>query len=338
MEELPAALERYLAHRMPQAEGIEVSNLSRIHGGSSQETYRYEAHWTEAGEAKGGKFILRRAPEAGLVNAEHDLEYTVYTGLDGCSLPIPRVHFLELDRQWLERPFFIMDMLPGQPGGITGGVNPYEGIEKPVSEQFWTHLGTLASLDPAGRGLESLRGWDDPQPVHERELDYWENKLDEGEDIVEPLLRGAIRWLRRNPPPPPQKLAIVHGDYRSGNFLYTPDGALTAILDWEMCHLGDPLEDIAWAIDPFWSMEPYYPLDRALALWEQSSGLTVDRDALDWWRLFVSVKCSAIWTTAEKSFEEGISTEAILALTVLRAGPFHRRQVLEAMEARGVMA
>lgn len=337
MSDLEQSLAKYLAHRMPLAEGIEVANLSRIHGGSSQETYRYEARWTEAGEAKGGRFILRRAPEAGLVNAEHDLEYTVYSGLEGCSVPIPSVHFLELDRQWLERPFFIMDMLPGQPGVITGPVKPYDGIEEPVSKQFWTHLGALAALDPAGRGLESLRGWNDPQPVHERELDYWEAKLDEGEDIVEPLLRGAIRWMRRNPPPPPQKLAIVHGDYRSGNFLYTPDGAVTGILDWEMCHLGDPLEDIAWAIDPFWSMEQYYPLDRALALWEEASGLVVDRQALDWWRLFAAIKCSAIWTTAEKSFEEGTSDELVLALTVLRAGPFHRRKVLEAMEARGVM-
>ena len=338
MSGLELQLEKYLVHRMPQAADVKVANLARIHGGSSQETYRYEASWNEGGERKAGRFILRRAPEAGLVNAEHDLEYTVYTGLAGCDVPIPRVHYLELDRQWLERPFFIMDMMPGQPGAITGPANPYEGIEKPVSEQFWTHLGTLASLDPANRGLESLRGWDDPQPVHERELDYWEAKLDEGEDIVEPLLRGAIRWMRRNPPPPPQKLSIVHGDYRSGNFLYTPDGTVSAILDWEMCHLGDPLEDIAWAIDPFWSMDRYYPLDDALALWEKSSGLTVDRAALDWWRLFAAIKCSAIWTTAEKSFEEGTSSELVLALTVLRAGPYHRRKVLEAMEARGVMA
>lgn len=338
MSDLETSLAAYLAHRMPQASDMRVTDLARIHGGSSQETYRYEAHWNEGGHARHGKFILRRAPEAGLVNAEHDLEYTVYSALADCGVPIPRVHYLELDRKWLERPFFIMDMMPGQPGGIAGPANPYEGIEEPVSEQFWTHLGTLAALDPDNRGLDSLRGFGDQRPVHERELDFWEQKLDEGEDIVEPLLRGAIRWMRRNPPPAPQKLAVVHGDYRSGNFLYTPDGKVTAILDWEMCHLGDPLEDIAWAIDPFWSMDRYYPLEHALALWEKASGLVIDRAALEWWRLFAAIKCSAIWTTAEKSYEEGTSTELVLALTALRAGPFHRRKVLEAMEARGVMA
>ncbi|MCB2046694.1 MAG: phosphotransferase family protein [Novosphingobium sp.] len=337
MSGLEDQLASYLAHRMPQARDVIVGNLARIHGGSSQETYRYEASWTEQGTDKGGKFILRRAPEAGLVNAEHDLEYSVYSALDGCNIPIPKAHFLELDPAWLERPFFIMDMAPGKPGDFYGSDDPYDGQSERVGERFWTHLGTLAAIDTNDREVSMLRGKCDPRPVHERELDHWEQRLGEGEDVVEPLLRAAIRWMRRNPPPPPKKLAVVHGDYRSGNFLFTPDGEISAILDWEMCHLGDPLEDIAWALDPFWSMERHFPLEAGLGLWERASGMTIDRDALDWWRLFAAIKCSAIWTTAEKSFEEGTSDELVLALTVLRAGPYHRRVVLDAMEKRGVM-
>lgn len=337
LSDLEASLARYLAHRMPQAQGVNVTNLSRIHGGSSQETYRYEASWAEAGEAKGGRFILRRAPEAGLVNAEHDLEYTVYSALAGKGVPIPKAHYLELDRQWLERPFFIMDMAPGNPGHFFAVEDPYEGQSESVGRNFWTHLGTLASLDPAELDLAALRGWGDHRPPHERELDHWEQRLDQGEDVVEPLLRAAIRWMRRNPPPPPARLSIVHGDYRSGNFLFMPDGEISAVLDWEMCHLGDPLEDIAWALDPMWSMGRYFDEERGLALWQEASGITIDREALDWWRLFAAIKASAIWTTAEKSFEEGTSREMVLALTVSRAGPFHRGVVLAAMEKRGVM-
>jgi aminoglycoside phosphotransferase (APT) family kinase protein len=334
---LETSLAGYLAHRMPQAEGLSVAGLSRIHGGSSQETYRYEASWTEASEAKGGRFILRRAPEAGLVNAEHDLEYTVYSALSGKGVPIPSVHFLELDRKWLGRPFFIMDMMPGKPGHFFNTEDPYEGQSESVGRNFWTHLGTLASLDPAELDVAALRGMSDPRPPHERELDHWEQRLDEGEDIVEPLLRAAIRWMRRNPPPPPARLSVVHGDYRSGNFLFLADGTISAVLDWEMCHVGDPLEDIAWALDPMWSMGRYFDEERGLKLWEEASGTTIDRDALDWWRLFAAIKASAIWTTAEKSFEEGTSREMVLALTVSRAGPFHRGVVLAAMEKRGVM-
>lgn len=337
MSGLEDQLATYLAHRMPHARDISVSNLARIHGGSSQETYRYEASWNEDGATKGGKYILRRAPEAGLVNAEHDLEYTVYSALAGCGVPIPTVHYLELEREWLERPFFIMDMAPGKPGHFFTADDPYEGQSETVGRNFWTHLGTLASLDPSELDLSALRGAGDPRPPYERELDHWEERLDEGEDIVEPLLKGAIRWMRRNPPPPPARLSVVHGDYRSGNFLFMPDGEISAVLDWEMCHLGDPLEDIAWATDPMWSISRYFDEERGLELWQQASGISIDRDALDWWRLFAAVKASAIWTTAEKSFEEGVSREMVLGLTVSRAGPFHRGVVLAAMEKRGVM-
>jgi aminoglycoside phosphotransferase (APT) family kinase protein len=338
LSDLETSLARYLAHAMPQASEIAVSGLARIHGGSSQETYRYEARWNEAGEARGGNYILRRAPEAGLVNAEHDLEYTVYSALAGKGVPIPAVHYLELDRQWLERPFFIMDMMPGKPGHFFTADDPYEGQSDAVGRNFWTHLGTLAALDPGTLDLSALRGADDPGPAHERELAFWEQRLDEGEDLVEPLLRAAIRWLRRNPPPPPARPSVIHGDFRSGNFLFLPDGEISAMLDWEMCHIGDPLEDIAWAIDPMWSISRYFSEEAGLAIWQQASGIAIDHQALDWWRLFAAVKASAIWTTAEKSFEEGISREMVLAITVSRAGPFHRGVVLRAMEARGVMA
>lgn len=335
--DLEQRLAAYLTHRNTHGARVAVSDLSRIHGGSSQETYRYTAGWDDGGKRRSANFILRRAPEAGLVNAEHDLEYTVYSALAGTGFPVPKAHYLELDRQWLDRPFFIMDLAPGKPGHFFNAEDPYEGRAREVGTAFWSHLGTLAAQDHRALGLTSLRGGEGSDPPCARELAHWEERLDEGEFAVEPITRGAIRWLRRNPPPPPQKLSIVHGDYRSGNFLFVPDGSISAVLDWEMCHVGDPLEDIAWAIDPMWSMERYFPLDEGLALWESASGLTIDRAALDWWRLFAAVKASAIWTTAEKSFEEGVSREMVIALTVMRAGPFHRNAILKMMEARGAM-
>ena len=131
--------------------------------------------------------------------------------------------------------------------------------------------------------------------------------------------------------------AIVHGDYRCGNFLFLPDGTISAVLDWEMCHVGDPLEDVAWAINPMWTMEKYFPLDEGLAIWEAASGLTPDRGALDWWQLFTAVKACGIWTTAEASFQDGTSREMIVALTALRASHFHRKEILDRMAALGAM-
>ena len=281
--------------------------------------------------------ILRREPPAGLVIAERDLEFTVYRGLAGTSIPAPGVHFLELDPRWLDRPFFIMDMAPGKVGNPYSPDDPYDGHGETIARQFWRHLGALAALDHRALGLEGLRNGAATDKFWERELDHWEVVLDAGEIAIEPIPRAAIRWMRREPPPDPVKAAIVHGDYRSGNFLFTPDGQISAILDWEMCHIGDPLEDVAWALDPQWTMARHLPLDEGIAEWEAASGIKIDRAALDWWRLFVAVKGCGIWTTAEASFAGRKSREMIVALAGIRVNAFHRGEIVRMMRQRGLV-
>jgi aminoglycoside phosphotransferase (APT) family kinase protein len=328
---------RYLAHRMPEASAIGVNELHQIHGGSSQETFRFCARWRESGTPVERNLILRRAPNAGLVVGEHDLEFRVYQALAGSGVPVPGVHFLELDPMWLDRPFFIMDMCDGKPGHPYAPGDPYDGQGVTVARHFWRHLGALAAIDHGAVGLAQLRNGDVAEGFWSRELDHWKAIIASGETLVQPALSGAIRWLRRHPPPPPAKPAIVHGDYRSGNFLFTGDGRISGILDWEMCHIGDPMEDVAWAIDPFWPMTRHLELDEGLAIWEEASGMRIDRNALDWWRLFAAVKASAIWITAEASFACGDSKEMVIAMSALRAGHFHRKHLLALMRERGAM-
>ena len=334
LEELIAA---YMAHRMPEAREIVVSELSRIYGGSSQETFSFRASWQAGGETITRRLILRRDATAGLVVAERDLEYNVYRALAGQGLPIPGVYFLELDPKWLERPFFIMDLCPGKPGSPFVPTDPYDGHGTAIGEQYWTILGQLAAIDHRAVGLESLRNGNARIGFWALELDRWESILDENEALIEPAVRGAIRWLRRNPPPEPAKPSIVHGDYRSGNFLFTEDGIISAILDWEMCHVGDPLEDVAWGLDPFWPITRHYPIDAGLARWEKASGMTLDHAALDWWKLFTAIKACAIWTTASAGFASGKNREMTMALSGIRAGHFHRDLILKMMRQRGAM-
>lgn len=323
----------YLAHRMPGATGIAIDQLSRIAGGSSQETFKLRATWDGAEHW----LILRRAPAKGLVVAERDTEFLVYRALADSNVPVPRVHFMELDTQWLDRPFFIMDMMPGKPGHFYAAGDVYEGKAREVGEHFWHHLGTLAGADAAAEGLGSLRNAGvSGAALWRNELAHWETIIRTNERIVEPAEHGAIRWLRANPPPEPAKPAIVHGDYRSGNFLFTPDGKISAILDWEMTHIGDPLEDVAWALNPMWSMERHFPLEEGLKVWEAASGLALDRTTLDWWRLFATVKCCAIWTTAQAAFNAG-NRDMANAMSAVRAIHFHRNELLERMAERGVM-
>ena len=155
--------------------------------------------------------------------------------------------------------------------------------------------------------------------------------IDEDESEPQPIARAAIRRLRRNPPPPAQKISVVHGDYRTGNFLVDTKGDIRAILDWEMAHLGDPLEDLAWALDPLWSHgDPSHPAgtvarDRAIAIWEESSGLCADPHALAWWEIFASLKGLAIWISAAREYAEGRNTEPVNAFSGWYCLAFHNK-------------
>ena len=179
MSSLESQIAAYLAHRMPEATDIVVDELGRIYGGSSQETFRFHAHWSEDGKAIDRRLILRRDATAGLVVAERDLEYNVYRALAGQGLPIPGVYFLELDPNWLDRPFFIMDMCPGKPGSPFVPTDPYDGHGTAIGEQYWSILGKLAAIDHKAVGLESLRNGTATSGFWALELDRWEGILNE---------------------------------------------------------------------------------------------------------------------------------------------------------------
>jgi aminoglycoside phosphotransferase (APT) family kinase protein len=183
----------YLAHRMPEASDIVVDELHRIHGGSSQETFRLRARWTDDGLPIERELILRRAPSAGLVVAERDLEYSVYRALARSGVPVPAVHFMELDPAWLERPFFVMDLCPGKPGHPYAPGDPYEGHGDAVAREFWRHLGTLAAIDHRSVGFEHLRN---------RQADdrFWSLELDHWEAVIAPSQSAARRRQTRHRP------------------------------------------------------------------------------------------------------------------------------------------
>jgi aminoglycoside phosphotransferase (APT) family kinase protein len=181
-------------------------------------------------------------------------------------------------------------------------------------------LGRLAAKDPIALGFDEITDVPSAENCALRQLQYWEGVIRDDELHPQPVAWAAIRWLHQHLPPPAQKIAVVHGDYRTGNFLFNDNSEITGVLDWEMCHLGDPLEDLAWSMDPLWSWgEPglagrLMPCDEAIAIWESASGLTCDRNAFHWWRIFVALKALAIWISSTEDFHAGESKDSILAM------------------------
>ncbi|MDB5433467.1 MAG: phosphotransferase family protein [Caulobacter sp.] len=293
-----------------------VEGLSRIPGGASRETYRFDA--VVDGARRG--LILRRDPPGSLIDTDRRLEFLAYQSFFGRA-PVPEPIALEEGGAELERPFFIMSRVDGGKAAGPFGANPYGEHAGAIGEQFFTALGAIAAADPATLPIAEAAEAPALDACWKRELDYWEGVINADELHPQPIVRAAMRRLRRNPPPPAVKLCVVHGDYRSGNFLHDEKGKMLTILDWEMAHLGDPLEDLGWATDPLWShgeterVSGMLPLEEAFALWEAASGLKVDRKAFEWWSLFASVKGQAIWTSSAKEYRDGGLKDPVLGFS-----------------------
>lgn len=337
MDEIAGRIAAYLQHKMPQASNVEVTGVSRIHGGASRETFRLNASWEEGGHKVVRPLILRRDPVASLIETERDLEYNAYRAFHPTGLPVPEPLYLETDLTWLDRPFFVMEQIVGCVAGSPFNADPYGAHAEKIGRQFWTHLGRIAGADPEEIGFAQAMKPVAADETWRRELEHWEKVIDEDELCPQPIARAAIRWMKRNPPPPAQKVSVVHGDYRTGNFLYDGEGEIKAILDWEMCHLGDPLEDLAWAADPLWAFEKperpggMIPRAEALRIWRETSGLEIDPKALRWWEIFNSLKGLAIWISAGKEYQTGASRDPILALSSWYPTNVHNRVLAHAL-------
>jgi aminoglycoside phosphotransferase (APT) family kinase protein len=319
---MESALETYLASHLPGAPGVTVSNLFRIPGGASRETWMFDAAWSENGEPRSAPFIVRKDPPGSLVESDREVEYAFYSAFGGHPIvPVPGMRWLEKDPQHLGAPFFIMDRILGceaNPRLIQ--TQPYDGSRPALAKRFYEILAAIATSDEAVASVSKLVPVPMPETAWSHELDYWEGMIDANEMGPQPIARAAIRWLRANPPPPAQRVSAVHGDYRVGNFLYRPDG-IYGVVDWEMAHLGDPLEDLAWSFHELWEWgRPgqkggIIPASDAIAIFEHASGLHVAPEALHWWEVFSGVKAQGIWLTGARSFQDGKSREVMLAQT-----------------------
>ncbi len=315
---LEPKLARYIETQMPEASHIVVSAMERISGGASRETYRFVLDYRENGTAQTRKLILRRDPPASLIDTERRVEFEAYRAFHGSAVPVPRMLWLDEGDAALDHPFFIAEELTGFQTApqllFAGG---YDAVLANLAERKWSILGQIARADPVTLGLTSVMASPKVEDCWRRELDHWEHIFDTDEAEPQPIARAAIRWLRANPPPPAQRLSVVHGDYRTGNFLFDEQGEIHGVLDWEMSHLGDPLEDLAWGFNPIWQFGRglaggLVPQAQAIDIWRRSSGLTADPAALHWWTLFNCVKGQGIWVGSAREFINGGNREPIM--------------------------
>ena len=282
---MEALLGRCVASWYPGATG--VINAVRLSGGASQETWSFDI------EHPGGNVgaILRRAPQgygaaparaAGL-NAEAILMQRAYDA----GVPSPRVlHVLQPDEGLGTG--FIMERVEGEtiPRKILRD-QQFAQVRPKLARQLGSVLAGIHGLELSV--LPELRHMTATKEIAELERDY------RSFDWPRPVFELALRWLRDRDPGPSAEVTLVHGDFRHGNLIIGSDG-LRAVLDWELAHFGDPMEDLGWVCVNSWRFgeidKPVGGLgsrDELFAGYE-AAGRRVDPDRVMFWEVMGTLR------------------------------------------------
>jgi aminoglycoside phosphotransferase (APT) family kinase protein len=220
-----------------------IANAVRLSGGASQETWSFDIVRPDGVIGA----ILRRAPSgygaaperaAGL-NAEAALMQRAYKA----GVPSPRVlHVLQPQDELGTG--FIMSRVEGEtiPRKVLRD-DQFARARPKLARQLGKVLADIHGL--ALSQLPELRRMTAAKEIAELERDY------RSFDWPRPVFELALRWLRDRDPGPPHEMTLVHGDFRHGNLIIGPEG-LRAVLDWELAHLGDPMEDLGWICVNSW--------------------------------------------------------------------------------------
>lgn len=314
-------LTTYFARRLAPRADVRVLSLTRMSEGFSQETFRVELAWRDGDGRQVATYVIRRQPLAGLLEPyDTEPEYRVLAALAATPVRAPRVYWYERDPTIFERPFYAMELVRGTvplPVMVEGKAVFTDDERVRLGADFVAILAALHAVDWRAAGLDFLGVPNDGVGVAARELARWEGYIGRAAGPPRPILAEAVLWLRRALPTT-DAITLVHGDYRTGNFL-VDGGRIAAILDWEMVHLGDPMEDLGWACMALWRGEsPYmcHLLDREqlYTRYEECSGRRVDRERVHFYEVLATVKMAAIMLTGLHAFRDGRTRDLRMAL------------------------
>lgn len=306
-QRLLAALQRYWP------ESLAVHDVRPISGGASQEIWAFDAqlpdrrvglilrrtrHWSDAGQAG----------SAGMA-AEAALLQLAATG----GVPVPTVVVVLLPSDALGDGY-LMDRIEGE-------TSARKILQHTAFESASGHLATecgalMARIHALPRtALPTLRTGG---PRQERA--HW-LAAHRSNGTARPVFELALRWLAENEPDPPGDLVLVHGDFRNGNLVVGPEG-VRAVLDWELAHLGDPMEDLGWFCVNSWRFGnvalPAGGLGTRAQLfqgYEAEYGRPVDAARVHWWQVLGSLKwgvtCDAMGLAWRNGTDRGVERLAV---------------------------
>jgi aminoglycoside phosphotransferase (APT) family kinase protein len=232
-----ASLARWLEANVEGYRGpLEVRQFK---GGQSNPTYQLVT--------SGKKYVLRRKPPGKLLPSAHavDREYKVISALGPTGFPVARTYGLCTDDAVIGTWFYVMDMVEGRVLWDQTLPNSEPAERRAI---FRDKIKTLADLHNTDYEAIGLGDFGKPGNYMGRQVDRWTKQYKASETELIPEVERLIEWLPKTLPAQ-ERTSIVHGDYRLDNMIFHPtEPRVAAVLDWELCTLGEPLADFTYLL------------------------------------------------------------------------------------------
>ena len=245
---------------------------------------------------------------AGQLESDLKAEFQVLSALEGTGVPAPRALWIDADGRGLGAPTVIMERVSGVTDILALRAPEPAGRNKAIALAF---ADAAAKLHSAPIEKLGFLGATTCETIAAEQVAFWETQFLKQRMEPHPAIAFAFQWLKTRAPAA-TRISLVHGDYRLGNFLFE-DEEITALLDWEMAHLGDPAEDIAWAYRALWTPEMHVPIDEFVERYHTAGGPTIRSENLLFYRLFGEIKHAVISLTAARSFADGRTSNLRMA-------------------------
>jgi aminoglycoside phosphotransferase (APT) family kinase protein len=263
--------------------GVVVDGLTRSPGGASRETWIFTAR---PADGSSRRLVLRRDP-TGAPSPGLRLEGALLRAARRAGVPVPDVVVVG-DAAALGPGSLIMEFVEGET--IAPRILRDDSLAG-------ARLGLAARCGDVLAAIHRIPASEVPGLVGGDPVEQLRSVVDRlGQP--HPAFELAFRWLGDHRPPRSAPV-VVHGDFRNGNLIVGPDG-LRAVLDWELAHLGDRLEDLGWLCVKAWRFGAALPVggfgtvDQLVEAYERASATVVDRTALDWWEVLGTLRWGVI--------------------------------------------
>ncbi len=316
-DELQERLTQFIA-RATGADRVTIEGLRRLPGGASRETWSLDVTYEHGGETVRLPLVLRRDPGKTNVQSDRRDEFLLLRAAHAERVPVPRVHWLGDGTEGIG-PFFLMERVEGETIARRLLRDPeYAQARRVMTAQLGEIAARIHRLDRVRHGLDFLQQPAAGESPAKAEIDRFEDIYRGIALEPHPAFELAFRWLRPRLPAAADR-CVVHGDYRVGNVIFGPEGT-RAILDWELAHVGDPMEDLGWLCVRAWRFgsddKPVGGIgERAelFAAYERAGGQSVDPARVHWWEVLGNLKWAIMCLMQARTHLDGFVRSVELA-------------------------